>query len=473
MTLEDRIKFCKVCRNRRQTLEQGVICGLSGEKPEFESQCDHYSVDEVAEKRVKLQEEAVEKSKGAISGFLAFFVYWVIPLSTVVTLVNNIICWDQNTAYGPVMTAWVIVFLAFYVYFQSYTVYGFVTRKPDAVFLSKYQLIVVALFNVLSLIGGTVEDEMVVRLIISLIWAVIWFVYLTVSEDVKDLIPPETRKLTRFNKVMFILSLVIPTVLFIGVVAGGFLGGGKRQLEEICASTREELPQQLSEDVIWEDLVVEDESLVYKYSYTEEASSSFEGANEAAVEFLSLYQRELGKSAFSELTVDDDPCFPLCSKLGYDIKVEYTTSAGAPVASYSLNKDEYMKLFSEDYSYSLTAEVYQEILDKYNKLLPIVFVEDCDLTQCHFDEASNALHYTLELKDVDSGALTGITARYLKDYMKEMLPYMADGPFVLAVTNKKDLVFDFESGPNPWWHRSVRITPEEYSALVEGEDKTS
>jgi len=52
-----------------------------------------------------------------------------------------------------------------------------------------------------------------VRLIFSLVWAGIFFTYLTVSEDVKILIPKETRRLFKGDKIALVTVAVLILIL--------------------------------------------------------------------------------------------------------------------------------------------------------------------------------------------------------------------------------------------------------------------
>ncbi len=46
MTLEDRLKYCKVCKNRSFDIKSGILCNLTQKKPQFEETCDTYDENE-------------------------------------------------------------------------------------------------------------------------------------------------------------------------------------------------------------------------------------------------------------------------------------------------------------------------------------------------------------------------------------------------------------------------------------------
>lgn len=53
MTREEHLKFCKICMNRKMNMQKGLICSLTNEKANFESQCLNYVIDEVEKNRAE------------------------------------------------------------------------------------------------------------------------------------------------------------------------------------------------------------------------------------------------------------------------------------------------------------------------------------------------------------------------------------------------------------------------------------
>ena len=53
MTPEEKIKICAMCKNRKMSMQKGIVCGLTGEKPQFEESCESFIVDE----KVLLEEQ--------------------------------------------------------------------------------------------------------------------------------------------------------------------------------------------------------------------------------------------------------------------------------------------------------------------------------------------------------------------------------------------------------------------------------
>ena len=119
-----------------------------------------------------------------------------------------------------------------------YTIYSFCKRKPDAVFLAKMYVIVTFASNILALINGEYDETglgSLPRIIRSLVWGIIWFLYLSYSEQVKDIIPKSYRKI--FSRdYYFISAFVIVPVLFLAIGVGEIFSQRKTQEQEFIST---------------------------------------------------------------------------------------------------------------------------------------------------------------------------------------------------------------------------------------------
>lgn len=53
MNREYHLSFCKICTNRRSSLQEGIICGLTNKIAAFEKDCSHFRVDELELNKLK------------------------------------------------------------------------------------------------------------------------------------------------------------------------------------------------------------------------------------------------------------------------------------------------------------------------------------------------------------------------------------------------------------------------------------
>ena len=58
MTREEHLKFCKICKNQKFDMKQGIICGLTNLPADFEETCNSY--DEDVELKVKLESNKIK-----------------------------------------------------------------------------------------------------------------------------------------------------------------------------------------------------------------------------------------------------------------------------------------------------------------------------------------------------------------------------------------------------------------------------
>lgn len=59
MTREEQLKFCKICKNQKFDMNQGIICGLTNQRADFEETCDSFIED--SELKSKIESKAALK----------------------------------------------------------------------------------------------------------------------------------------------------------------------------------------------------------------------------------------------------------------------------------------------------------------------------------------------------------------------------------------------------------------------------
>lgn len=230
MTQEERTKICSTCKNRSFSIKEGLLCKKTMEKPSFEDSCSDYEVDAVEVSKQEQFNKELKESNG-ISGFLSFYVYWSIPLGILFTIIAFFATPKslQFYAYSLCLFLFDVVYLAIYLYLAIYTIYAFVKQKPDAVFMGKCCLAFIFVSNFLLIITGATGNgflDNLSRLLSSSIWCIVFFLYLSFSQKVKDYIPKETRRVSKLNKVIVTLSIVLPILLlFCAIVEIAACGG--------------------------------------------------------------------------------------------------------------------------------------------------------------------------------------------------------------------------------------------------------
>jgi len=158
------------------------------------------------------------KANTEIHGWLSFFFFAIIAggvISAIYPIATfNADDYAGNFCLGAVDIVTGILLLAV----AGLTVYSFVNRKPNAVFWGKVYVILVFLTNAFVLIGGATEEtglQSTSHLLRGVIWGLIWFLYLTFSHQVQEVIPKSFRKISSIDWAMLATSVLLPIFLFV------------------------------------------------------------------------------------------------------------------------------------------------------------------------------------------------------------------------------------------------------------------
>lgn len=458
MTQEERTKICSTCTEHKIDLKTGLYCGKTGNKPEFVNACYDYNADEAEiERKAKLNEEAKE-----IDGFLAFYLYFIVPFGLLAAYVSTLANWKVDTFNGNVFgILYVISVLLFFSYFQIYTIYAFRKRKSDAVFIAKYQLIFLILGNVLAIFTSGL-DIVTWSFPVKILWGIIFLCYLFFSKDIEEIIPSKTRKIRPGNIVLIVLSIVIPIFFLVAASINiAMRNSPKARIEAACKTQKSQLPMEVAEGLYWTDISVKDNNVVFQYKLNEESSNTFKELGDDYGRLMDLYQKEAVRQNCNSIKDSDPIVYSIC-QTDYGMSYICKDAADKTLYSFTFSNDECMRMCADDYVYSTSEDDIQAIVDAFNKLLPTEYIEGGTLTECEYD---GQMHFKIRLDGTDNSILAGLTATYLKDYMVSVYSYLTDAPTNIARWNGLDLVYDFSADCNSWWSISTTLTPSEYNAI--------
>ena len=66
MTLEEKLKVCSICKNRKHSIKEGLVCGKAGTKPAFADECPDLDIDIAEQERLNIrqrQREGIDAAK--------------------------------------------------------------------------------------------------------------------------------------------------------------------------------------------------------------------------------------------------------------------------------------------------------------------------------------------------------------------------------------------------------------------------
>lgn len=203
--------------------------------------------------------EGEKKEVKGIGGWLSLFVFMLfasIFLHLVLAIIDIGAIIEETTLTGPYLYGFLffnILFYLFIIIFAIITIYAFLKLKANAVSLGKMYLILIFLTNLIVvafsiLIGEPIDAQASyfdnsITIFRSMLFSVIWFLYLTYSKRVKNTYPIDERKTYTKDKILFAVILAIPIVMYsLSLIGNAYL------IAEGNAMTELEVERELQEN---------------------------------------------------------------------------------------------------------------------------------------------------------------------------------------------------------------------------------
>lgn len=73
MTLEEKLKVCSICKNRKHSIKEGLVCGKTDAKPAFADDCPDFDIDIAEQKRLKKNAAEVAEADHRRSAGYTYF----------------------------------------------------------------------------------------------------------------------------------------------------------------------------------------------------------------------------------------------------------------------------------------------------------------------------------------------------------------------------------------------------------------
>ena len=469
MTASERIAHCSECTKKKFDPQEGIVCSLDGKKPQFDDTCPNFDGD-INKVTARINQAAHTTSSGEIGGFLAWYLVFV-GLGSVASLIINLATLNLSGDYAG---SWIlacadIISWLFYAGLGIYVIIAFVKRLPNAVTLAKIQLVTLVVINSIVLLSGDLDSSSTLstptRLISSLIWSVIFFIYLSSSERVKDLIPKETRHLYKADKIFIFGTIGLIFILFIyGVVdiAGiNPLASKRSRLDKQIAAAKAELPIEVNEYITFTDIAVEGDNLVLTYKYPTISASNIDYPRKKEIGLMDKERRLAG------LYIDKDEPFEEYVSDGYALVSRFIDSSDDFFYEFRLSSEEFMEAYESTGTYSTKEDVLDEIIALFNSGLPDEYIGGTLLNTVERDLIGRGLIFNMTIPDVTVDALSYLTKTYFHDYLEENFSVLTDDMMEIAFMNDFDVTFRFSADCSSWWSSSVTFTPAEYKKLIE------
>lgn len=69
MTLDDRLRYCAICLNRKMNPAIGLVCNLTDQKPAFDPTCPDFKIDQPEADRLVQREREIKEEEEASGTF--------------------------------------------------------------------------------------------------------------------------------------------------------------------------------------------------------------------------------------------------------------------------------------------------------------------------------------------------------------------------------------------------------------------
>lgn len=159
------------------------------------------------------------KKNTEIHGWLSFFLF-VTVIGGALSMIFPIVTYNPAEYIESIFDV-VLGVMLFGI--AIYTLYAFIQRKPNAVFLGKTYVVSVFATNLIVLLVGEFEPSGLGSLsqtIRGLVWGVIWFSYLCLSKQVHEVIPKKYRILHNTDYLIVVALVVVPLAFIAWEIKG-------------------------------------------------------------------------------------------------------------------------------------------------------------------------------------------------------------------------------------------------------------
>lgn len=226
MAIKDQCDNCRFrdgegCSKLEPTFD-GTSCDVYAKRINLEKEEETVNpIVETAATDNQLEDEIELPSDEKIHGWLKFFLIFFVGIGSIASLIISIATFEAGDNFW--ISSSDIVFATIYLVTAVLTLVAFHKRDTDAVFLAKTFVVLCFASNLLGLFatdGEVGSDKIITRLIRSIIWCCIWFIYLCNSNQVESLIPGSYRKTKTRDWIIIATVVLLPfTCIGLGVAS--------------------------------------------------------------------------------------------------------------------------------------------------------------------------------------------------------------------------------------------------------------
>lgn len=257
-------KFCRKCGAKLSALEcqiddKDVICSDKPDKETGEEEVEEHKNQSVSVEDNKPSIPLVYtsewlKSNTEMKGWLLLF-FVSIFLGGLLSVVNSFKNYDNADYGGSIWFGVGDIFIGISLFaIALYTIYAFIQRKSNALFYGRLYCLLVLISNIIVAISGDLETNGIMEAVRGIIWSIVWFLYLLLSDQVERVIPKSFRKVKKYDWIILAVLIIIPIIcIVVGVTNINYKDGSRGFFK----SDREEMPLEVVDTVAVDTAVVD------------------------------------------------------------------------------------------------------------------------------------------------------------------------------------------------------------------------
>ena len=363
-------------------------CSKTGkEPPKDSSSCEMYQ----------------EKDDSPVHGWLAFFCF-AIGLGSLLTFIYSLNTDIQDYSGSFWLKASDVSLGAIGLLIAAYTIYAIIKRKNNAVFFAKAYMVMVFVTNLIVLLLNLTDESSYMtslrRTISSLIWGIIWILYLIFSNQVNERFPKEKRMVGVKEWLAALSMIYIPFFCIIIFWIGG--DSTKYNLRELA--------RELNYEMRFEDGI---DSVTYNEK--DNVLSYYYQCDDESIELISSREEnDLKIVLLSGLQEDEDSYefLNLLKKGKATLRYVYQSSGYGILKVVSFTPAELKKNVNIDLAKESALRLIENEAKESDAECPVVIADGIIWSGCTFDKDRACMTFTYTLtfnkQDIDRDVLDEI-----------------------------------------------------------------
>ncbi len=471
MTREEQLKSCTICMHRCMDMHKGLLCGLTQNAANFEGECPNFEQDEKEfQKQQQIQQEMMSDEDHTVGGWLAIFLWLGIGGGALMSIVTTCLLLSEWLLSIWFVVAHLVMLLCLCT-IAIRTIVAFYKRQSNAKALAYTYIATIAIDSIYSIamyfaITDAPESDLALS-IRSILWSVIWGIYLASSTRVENIVPkPRTWQI--FEKML--AGVIVSMYILMAIVTidmhnndNSIFYNQRQVVKTILQEVNKELPYQDIDGVISQRLFLQKDTIVHSYKLTRE------DIKDCAAEDLQLDGIYSKQSILQEVALQS-PNATLSGheyffEHNYSVSFRYYDKWNTLLYSVVITPEDYTNALAAGNQFRCDEADFQKAEDIVKTLLPIAYLwEGAELKDIY--HTANNLYYVIQFTNAYFADVCQIDKSYYRQTIWSHFAELEDAMVSMAEINRMNIVFAL-CGIDSNRTIEIVITPQDYIQIAE------